>query len=128
MRRLSQAEKIRGAPHQRPHPFFCAQRLVLGSLAGLIDHTVLAYSTAVLVLDGNTGEEPPMAKSRAKFRIALALCACATVFQTSFLPRGCVDYALQTGFAIFDTCAVLNCTDGSFFNLCEPVITLVDCP
>lgn len=69
-----------------------------------------------------------MGKTRRKLTIALALCACATLFQTSYLPRGCVDYTLQTGFAVFDTCAVLNCTGGSYFNFCEPIVWLIDCP
>lgn len=71
-----------------------------------------------------------MRAKRSKWSSWLALGACGTAFQ--FVPLGnsggCIDFGLQFGLAVFDTCSILNCTDGTFVNFCDPVITLVDCP
>lgn len=55
---------------------------------------------------------------------AISIGAC--VFQ--LLPTGCPQFFLQQGLAIFDACSVLNCTSGTFFNFCDPIVVLVDCP
>ena len=68
-----------------------------------------------------------MSKIRAKFWTAVALCSAASVFQIGF-PTSCIQFGLQTGLTAFDTCSVLNCNDGVFFDLCDPFIVLIDCP
>lgn len=68
-----------------------------------------------------------MSNARAKFLATAAICSAATVFQVG-VPTSCAQFGLQSFFTVFDTCAVLNCTDGVFFNLCDPTITLLDCP
>ncbi len=69
-----------------------------------------------------------MSPFRTKVTAALVLCGAATVFQTGLVPQGCAQIALQTAVGLFDECAVLNCAGGSFFNFCEPVRLLIDCP
>jgi len=66
-----------------------------------------------------------MSKTRKKFLVALAVCGAATLFQTG---SGCAQYYLNMGLTSFDFCSVFNCTSGSYFNLCEPVPLLIDCP
>jgi hypothetical protein len=62
-----------------------------------------------------------------KRRCALvAIALGATVFQ--LLPSGCGGFFTQFGLTVFDFCAVLNCSSGTFFDLCNPIVTLVDCP
>ncbi len=55
-----------------------------------------------------------------------ALCAGATLFQAG--PNGCLQFGAYEALGIFDFCAILNCTQGTFFNFCEPLATLTDCP
>lgn len=73
-------------------------------------------------------KEHLMSTRKYRLKVALALCAVATLFQVGFVPRSCVDFGLRFGLSVFDTCNILNCTQGTFFNLCEPFVTLVDCP
>lgn len=54
-----------------------------------------------------------------------AAAACAGML---FQAAGCANLALQQVTTALDFCAVLNCTGGSFFNLCDPVILFYDCP
>jgi len=70
-----------------------------------------------------------MAKIRRKLAVFTAICTAGVVFQTGgFLPAGCAQFGYETALAVFDACAVLNCTSGTFFNFCSPVQVLVDCP
>lgn len=50
----------------------------------------------------------------------------ATLFQ--LIPQGCGPLLGTFGASAFDWCAVANCTGGSFFDLCEPIVYFVDCP
>jgi hypothetical protein len=60
-------------------------------------------------------------------RVALAgLGLFATLFQ--FFPSGCAQYYAYGGVNAFDFCAILNCTSSTYFDLCEPIVLLVDCP
>ena len=61
-----------------------------------------------------------------KLWTAALICAVGTVCQP--LAGGCANYITQQALASFDFCAVFNCTGGTFFNFCEPVRLLVDCP
>ena len=47
---------------------------------------------------------------------------------TVFASNSCSSYYTSLALTSFDFCAVLNCTGGTFFNLCEPVAILADCP
>ncbi|MBN2448674.1 MAG: hypothetical protein JXO22_18250 [Phycisphaerae bacterium] len=59
-------------------------------------------------------------------RIVVALvCAAATMFG-SF--GGCAEYYAQAGITSIDFCSIFNCDSSTFFNLCEPVPLLADCP
>ena len=69
-----------------------------------------------------------MSKTRKKFLATIAICSAATVFQTGLVPQGCGQFFTQLTLGVFDACSVLNCTSGTFFNFCDPTITLVDCP
>ncbi|RMF81157.1 MAG: hypothetical protein D6744_07480 [Planctomycetota bacterium] len=69
-----------------------------------------------------------MAKTRRKFLATLAICGAATLFQTGLVPQGCGQFFTQLALGVFDACSVLNCTSGTFFNFCDPIVTLVDCP
>lgn len=42
--------------------------------------------------------------------------------------NGCTEYAVYTAAATFDFCAVVNCTGGTYFNFCEPIVLFTDCP
>ncbi len=68
-----------------------------------------------------------MSNARAKFLTLAAICSAATVFQVG-VPTSCAQFGLQSFFAVFDTCSVLNCSGGVFFDLCDPFVTLIDCP
>lgn len=59
---------------------------------------------------------------------SVGLLVAATVFGTVFQAAGCFDLALQTVTAALDTCSILNCTGGTFFNLCSPTRILTSCP
>lgn len=64
---------------------------------------------------------------KTRTRVALAaLGATATLFQ--FYPSGCGQYYFNGLVTAFDFCSVLNCTGASYFDLCEPVVLLIDCP
>jgi hypothetical protein len=63
---------------------------------------------------------------RRKFWLAAAVLAVGTAFQT--LPTGCAGYYTELGLSGFNFCSVFNCDGGTFFNLCQPVAVLVDCP
>lgn len=67
-----------------------------------------------------------MHSARRRFRVALAVAALATLFQ--MLPGSCAQLAANTLVTVFDFCAVVNCQGSSFFNFCDPVVLLVDCP
>ncbi len=68
-----------------------------------------------------------MLKSRRTRWIALlALASAGTAFQVG--ANGCYEYYVNNALVAFDFCSVLNCTGGSFFNFCDPVPLLVDCP
>lgn len=69
-----------------------------------------------------------MTRARRRALAALAICAAATLLQTGLVPQGCAQFALQLGVGLFDACSVLNCTSGTFFNFCDPIRLLVDCP
>jgi hypothetical protein len=72
------------------------------------------------------GVSPMSIKRNKKLLAAILVCGAGTVFQA--LPNGCVNYLTQQVLAGFNTCAVLNCAGGTFFNFCTPVRLLVDCP
>lgn len=63
---------------------------------------------------------------RRKWLLVLAMCSTGLVCQ--YLGGGCKQFSAQIGLTVFDWCSVLNCDQGSFFNLCSPVQLLVDCP
>ncbi len=67
-----------------------------------------------------------MSAFRRKMIATVAIFSTATAFQ--LLPGSCYQFSLLQGVAAFDFCSVLNCEGGSFFNFCEPVALLVDCP
>ena len=67
-----------------------------------------------------------MSRMRRKWLYLLAVCSSGIAFQ--YLGGGCKQYGTQIGLAAFDFCSVLNCDQGSFFNLWQPVQLLVDCP
>jgi len=66
-----------------------------------------------------------MRNRRRKLLVLAGLCA-GTVFQ--LLPQGCPQFLLQGVVTAFDFCAVFNCEAGTFFDLCDPIALLVDCP
>ena len=68
-----------------------------------------------------------MSNVRMKFWTTAAICCLGTVFQVG-LPTSCVQFGLQTFTAAFDSCSILNCDGGVFFDLCDPIVVLVDCP
>ncbi len=61
-----------------------------------------------------------------KFWVAAVVCGSGMVFQ--YLPTGCNNYWAAAGATSLDMCSILNCTGGTFFNMCEPVPLLMDCP
>lgn len=63
---------------------------------------------------------------RNRWKKILAVCAVGSLFQFA-TGGGCPQFAANLGLSAFDFCAVLNCTNGTFFNLCDPVVLLVDC-
>ena len=62
---------------------------------------------------------------RAKWMILLTVLSVGTAFQAG---TGCTEFFYSSAISSFDFCSVLNCTGGSFFNFCDPVPLLVDCP
>jgi len=61
-----------------------------------------------------------------KLLAAILICGTGVAFQA--LPTGCADYMSAQVLSGFNFCSVFNCTGGTFFNFCEPVRLLVDCP
>ena len=66
-----------------------------------------------------------MSKTRRKMFALCSLFGGATVFQV--LPGTCAESILYQGLSALDFCAVLNCTGGSFFNFCNPIVLFIDC-
>lgn len=58
----------------------------------------------------------------------LGVLTAGTVFQAFVGVNGCGQYWAAEALTAFDMCSVLNCSGGTFFNLCSPVRLLVDCP
>jgi hypothetical protein len=69
-----------------------------------------------------------MPNRRRKFFAMVAVCSAGVLLQTGLFPTSCAQFLGQTLVTSFDFCSVFNCTDGAFFNLCEPFPLLVDCP
>ena len=42
--------------------------------------------------------------------------------------NGCADYWSVMALDSFDFCSVFNCSGGTFFDFCNPVPLLMDCP
>lgn len=61
-----------------------------------------------------------------KLLIAFLVSGAGVVFQLA--PNSCNSYFTAEALSSFNFCAVLNCTGGTFFNFCEPVALLMDCP
>ncbi len=56
-----------------------------------------------------------------------------TVLQVVIQPgvgsaAGCGNYLVYGALSAFDACAVVNCSNGTFFNFCAPVKLFADCP
>jgi len=66
-----------------------------------------------------------MAKRTRRFVVVAAICTAGTVCQ---FVTSCSQFGLQQLAGGLDFCSILNCTSSSFFSLCDPTITLVDCP
>lgn len=73
-----------------------------------------------------------MTTRKSRLRVALATVTAGMMFQfvapLGTTSGGCAQFGLQFAAATFDACAVLNCTEGSFFNFCSPTRLLADCP
>lgn len=67
-----------------------------------------------------------MSPTRRKLLATAALLGAATVFQAT--PGGCARFAVVSGLTAIDFCSILNCQGGTFFDFCEPVPLLIDCP
>jgi hypothetical protein len=68
-----------------------------------------------------------MSKShRKKLLAATLILASGTVLQLA--PQGCGNYLLGWGLTSLDFCSILNCEGGTFFDFCNPVPILADCP
>jgi hypothetical protein len=55
-----------------------------------------------------------------------ALVTLGALFQTG--APGCAQFVFDTLVASLDTCTILNCGGGSFFDFCSPFVILADCP
>ena len=69
-----------------------------------------------------------MSRTRRKVLALLVVCTAGVVLQTGLVTTGCGKYYGEALLQSFDFCSVFNCTSGSYFNLCEPVALLTDCP
>lgn len=69
-----------------------------------------------------------MARRKRRLLAALMIVGAGTAFQTGLVPSGCPQFGAQLGAFMFDWCAVLNCSSGTFFNFCSPAPLLLDCP
>lgn len=67
-----------------------------------------------------------MRNRKRRFYLA-ALLSSGVAFQV-YIPNGCGQFALEYAASAFDTCAVVNCSSSAFFDFCQPVRLLVDCP
>jgi hypothetical protein len=67
-----------------------------------------------------------MSAAKRKLLAAVAVLGTATLFQVT--PGGCLRYGTDLGLNSIDFCSIVNCQGGTFFNFCEPVPLLVDCP
>lgn len=66
-----------------------------------------------------------MSRTRRWLAIVVVLTG-GTAFQ--LFPSSCGEYGVLLGLTAFDACSVLNCQNATYFNLCEPVRILTDCP
>ena len=67
-----------------------------------------------------------MSAAKRKLLATVAVLGTATLFQIT--PGGCLRYSGALGLNAIDFCSIVNCQGGTFFNFCEPVPLLVDCP
>ena len=61
-----------------------------------------------------------------RMRKIAALITLGALFQTG--APGCAQFVFDNLVATLDTCTILNCGGGSFFDFCSPNIILSDCP
>jgi hypothetical protein len=69
-----------------------------------------------------------MTNTRKKVLVLFVVCTVGVVLQTGLVTSGCAEFYGEALLTSFDFCSVFNCTSGTFFNLCEPVALLADCP
>ncbi len=69
-----------------------------------------------------------MPNRKRKWLAIMAVCAAGALFQVGLAPTGCAQFYGQWMATSLDFCSIFNCTSGSYFNLCEPVPMLLDCP
>jgi len=67
-----------------------------------------------------------MSRHIRKYAAIVALSVAGTAFQ--LFPTSCADYAFRAAVSAVDFCSVVNCSGGTFVNLCYPVPLFVDCP
>ncbi len=67
-----------------------------------------------------------MSATRRKLLAIAATLGTATVLQAT--PGGCLRYGMFEAFTAVDFCAIVNCQGGTFFDFCEPIPILLDCP
>ena len=69
-----------------------------------------------------------MLRTRKRFLALMLVCTAGVLLQTGLMPTSCAQYLGQAALTSFDFCSVFNCTSGTYFNLCEPIALLADCP
>lgn len=62
---------------------------------------------------------------RSRLLSLAALSSAGVLFQ--LIPGGCARFGVEAFLTGVDFCAVFNCSEGTFFNFCDPVLLLVDC-
>jgi hypothetical protein len=62
---------------------------------------------------------------RFKWVALLATFSAGTMLQFS---TGCNQFWTDVALTSFDFCSVVNCTGGTYFNGCDPVLIRADCP
>ncbi len=67
-----------------------------------------------------------MSAAKRKLLATVAVLGTATLFQLT--PGGCGRYGAVMGLNAIDFCSIVNCQGGTFFNFCEPIPLLIDCP
>lgn len=68
-----------------------------------------------------------MSRVRRKAITLIALAAgSGALFQV--VSGGCANFAVDGALTALDFCSIFNCTGAQFFDLCEPVAVLQDCP